>query len=128
MLWESVDEQPFIDLLWDNMIEDGVAFHRKRKEEDPDAFVFRAEALACQAVRSFRDGAPEVAVQAVELALEEYPGHALAERLLREFRAGSTNARSTIPHPGSGEDVTAFSPSSQPPRRGSSVKSPKAGV
>jgi hypothetical protein len=112
MLWEIVDEQslryereqPFIDLLWDNTIEDGVAFYRKRKEEDPAAFVFRADAMACQAVRSIRDGAPEVAVQAVELALEEYPGDAFLERLLRELRAGSTSARGAtrrmVPEPG----------------------------
>ncbi len=80
-------EQPFIDLLWDNTIDDGVASYRKRKVEDPAVFVFRAEAMACQAARSIRDGAPEVALQAVELALEEYPGHALAEHLLRELRS-----------------------------------------
>ncbi len=60
--------------------------------------------MACQAVRSIRDGAPEVAVQAVELALEEYPGHAFSERLLRELRAGSTSARGAtrrvVPEPG----------------------------
>jgi hypothetical protein len=95
MLWEIVDgqsslyerEQPFIDLLWDNTIEDGIASYRRRKEEDPEAFVFRPEAMACQAVHSLQDGAPDVAVQAVELALEEYPGHVFLERLLRELHA-----------------------------------------
>ena len=48
--------------------------------------------MVCQAVRAIRDGAPEVAVQAVELTLEEYPEHAFAQRLLGELRAGLTSA------------------------------------
>ncbi len=79
-------EQSFVDLLWDNTIEDAVAFYRDRKAENPAAFVFRAEAMLCQAARSMRDGAPEVAIQAVELALEEYPDHPLVRGLLDELQ------------------------------------------
>jgi len=79
-------EQPFVDLLWDNTIEDAMEFHRKRREEDPTAFVFRPEAMVCQAARSIRDGAPEVAVQALEAALNEYPEHPLVQGLLDEIR------------------------------------------
>ena len=59
-------EQPFVDRLWDNTLEDALPWLEARRAESAVPLL-RSATLRCQAQRAIRDGVPEVALQALDL-------------------------------------------------------------
>jgi len=88
LLREQIDryvtDQPFVDRLWDNDIGDAMEWYGQMREEDPSVQVAR-ETMACQAMRSVRDGAPEAAVEMLDILVSEYPEDPLGTRLLEDL-------------------------------------------
>lgn len=61
-------EQPFVDRLWDNTLEDALPWLEERAVAG-DAPEIRGDTWRCQAVRAVRDGVPDVALDALDRAL-----------------------------------------------------------
>lgn len=61
-------EQPFVDRLWDNTMEDALSWLEDRTAAG-DAPEIRTDTWRCQAELAVRDGVPEVALDALDRAL-----------------------------------------------------------
>ncbi|MDX1395799.1 MAG: amidohydrolase family protein [Gemmatimonadota bacterium] len=71
-----VAEQPFVDRLWDNTLEDALPWLEAARESG-EVPTIRAATWRCQSQRAVRDGVPEVALEALDLALADFPGDPL---------------------------------------------------
>ena len=90
---EYRQEQPFVNSLWDNDISGGLKLFAEARAADSTAFVCRRDALITQAFRAMRDGAPETAIETLDLLVEEFGPGPLEERMRQDAQKNMTDAR-----------------------------------